>query len=176
MGPAPCWARASAPLATVPPVSIMSSTRMQGRPSTSPTTAISSILWASRRDRRLYRNARSAWRCSLSRSAVRIRPASGATTTTFSSCSPSSPERKSERMGSAVRWSNGKSKYPCVWPLCRSTETQRYFDFPFDHLTALPILSDFLSGEDGERRQVVEREVEVPLRLAAVQIDRDHTL
>jgi ribose-phosphate pyrophosphokinase len=28
-----------------------------------------------------------------------------------------------------------------------SGQTQGYFDFPFDHLTALPILSDFLSGE-----------------------------
>jgi ribose-phosphate pyrophosphokinase len=30
-----------------------------------------------------------------------------------------------------------------------SGQTQGYFDFPFDHLTALPILSDFLSGELG---------------------------
>jgi ribose-phosphate pyrophosphokinase len=30
-----------------------------------------------------------------------------------------------------------------------SGQTQGYFDFPFDHLTALPILSDYLSGELG---------------------------
>jgi ribose-phosphate pyrophosphokinase len=30
-----------------------------------------------------------------------------------------------------------------------SGQTQGYFDFPFDHLTALPLLSDFLSGELG---------------------------
>ena len=30
-----------------------------------------------------------------------------------------------------------------------SGQTQGYFDFPFDHLTALPILSDFLYGELG---------------------------
>jgi len=30
-----------------------------------------------------------------------------------------------------------------------SGQTQGYFDFPFDHLTALPILSDYLSGDLG---------------------------
>ena len=120
----PLLPRARAPPSTmVPAVSIMSSTRMQGRPSTSPTTAISSILCASLRDRRLYRNARSACRYSRSRSAVLIRPASGETTTRSSPCRPSS----------------------------------------------------FLqvAREHRQRRQVVERGVEVPLDLPRVQVDRD---
>ena len=53
ISPAPTSASALAPSATVPAVSIMSSISTQGLPSTSPTTDIFSMVWASYTERRL---------------------------------------------------------------------------------------------------------------------------
>ena len=80
---APCSNRASAALAMVAPVSIMSSTRMQVRPATCPTTSNIRTWLATSGSRRLWMMASGVPNRSVHRSQTRTRPASGATTVTW---------------------------------------------------------------------------------------------
>src|SRR5690625_23104 len=86
---APCSMRASAALTRVPPVSIMSSTSTQVRPSTSPTTSCTLTWLATSGSRRLWMIASGEPSRSAQRSAVHTRPASGETTVMSDSSSSS---------------------------------------------------------------------------------------
>src|SRR5690606_4671121 len=77
---APCSNKASAAFTMVPAVSIMSSTRTQVRPRTSPTTSWPRTSCATSGSRRLWTIASGVPSRSAHRSAVRTRPESGDTT------------------------------------------------------------------------------------------------
>ncbi|CAM5694536.1 hypothetical protein SMICM304S_09116 [Streptomyces microflavus] len=76
---APCANSASAAAQIVPPVSIMSSTSTQTRPSTLPTTSWTETWFGTSLSRRLCTIASGASSRSHQRSATRTRPASGDT-------------------------------------------------------------------------------------------------
>ena len=77
---APFFLSASAALTIVPPVSIMSSTSRQTRPSTAPTISLTVTWLATFGSRRLWMIASGAPRLSDHVSATRTRPVSGETT------------------------------------------------------------------------------------------------
>ena len=95
----------------------MSSPTMQilsrTRPAISVTATVSCV------GRVLCMIAKSAPIISAKRTACLARPASGATETTPSPCSPRSRKCRANS-GSEVMWSTGIVKKPWIWPACRS--------------------------------------------------------
>src|SRR4051794_7312205 len=121
---APASKRVSAAFTIVPPVSIMSSTRMQTRPSTSPTTRLATTSLGRMGSRVLWMNASGVPpSLSVHRSATRTRPESGETT--VMSRSPHRSQTWPTSRSSANRWSTGPSKKPWIWAVCRSTVMSR---------------------------------------------------
>ena len=121
---APASRSCRAAFVIVDAVSIMSSTRMQLRPATSPTTRLDLTSFGRNGSRVLWMNASGQPPSrSVQRSATRSRPASGDTTVNSAPAYRSSTWSASS--GSANRWSTGPSKKPWIWAVCRSTDMIR---------------------------------------------------